>query len=125
MMSFVGNDGYGRTKKSVNTYRNRLGFYLRFCSDNRITDLRLGNYDHLMEYVGWLRKQTKRNGEGISDRYVFNIFATLGTFALSLDITVPAKKVLPKLGYKKKEIKAHTDPRRWISWQDQGSSSLI
>jgi hypothetical protein len=41
MMSFVGNDGYGRTKKSVNAYRNRLGFYLRFCTEKRITDLRL------------------------------------------------------------------------------------
>jgi integrase len=116
MMSFVGNDGYGRTKKSVNAYRNRLGFYLRFCSENRITDLRLGDYDHLLEFVGWLRKQTKRNGKGISDRYVFNIFATLGTFALSLDITVPAKKILPKLGYKKKEVKAHTDRELQSLW---------
>ena len=30
MMSFVGNDGYGGNKKSVNAYRNRLSFYLRF-----------------------------------------------------------------------------------------------
>jgi hypothetical protein len=86
MMAFVGNDGYGRTKKSVNSYRNRLSFYQRFCAQKRITDLRLGDYDHLLEFVGWLRKQTKQNGEEISDRYVFNIFATLGTFALSLDI---------------------------------------
>ena len=116
MMSFVGNDGYGRTKKSVNAYRNRLSFYLRFCAQKRITDLRLGDYDHLMEYVGWLRKQTKRNGKGISDRYVFNIFATLGTFALILDITVPAKKIQPKLGYKKKEIKAHTERELQSLW---------
>lgn len=109
MMSFVGNDGYGRTKKSVNAYRNRLSFYLRFCAEKRVTDLRLGDYDHLMEYVGWLRRQTKRNGKMVSDRYVFNIFATLGTFALSLDITVPAKKILLKLGDKKKEVKAHTE----------------
>jgi hypothetical protein len=26
MMSFVGNDGYGRTKKSVNAYRDRVSF---------------------------------------------------------------------------------------------------
>jgi integrase len=116
MMSFVGNDGYGRTKKSVNAYRNRLSFYLRFCAENRVTESRLGDYDHLMEYVGWLRKQTKRNGKTISDRYVFNIFATLGTFALSLDITVPAKKILPKLGYKKKEVKAHTDQELQSLW---------
>jgi integrase len=116
MMSFVGNDSYGRTKKSVNAYRNRLSFYLRFCTEKRITDLSLGDYDHLMEYVGWLRKQTKRNGKAISDRYVFNIFATLGTFALSLDITVPAKKILPKLGYKKKEVKAHTDRELQSLW---------
>jgi len=116
MMSFVGNDGYGRAKKSVNAYRNRLSFYLRFCTEKRVTDLRLGDYDHLMEYVGWLRKQTKRNGKAISDRYVFNIFATLGTFALSLDITVPAKKILPKLGYKKKEVKAHTDRELQLLW---------
>ncbi len=116
MMSFVGNDGYGRTKKSVNAYRNRLSFYLRFCTEQQVTDLRLGDYDHLMEFVGWLRMQTKRNGKGISDRYVFNIFATLGTFALSLDITVPAKKILPKLGYKKKEIKAHTDRELQSLW---------
>jgi len=81
----------------VNAYRNRLSFYQRFCAHKRITDLRLGDYDHLLEFVGWLRKETKQNGEEISDRYVFNIFATLGTFALSLDITVPAKKILPKL----------------------------
>jgi len=116
MMSFVGNDGYGRTKKSVNAYRNRLSFYLRFCTEKRVTDLRLGDYDHLMEYVGWLRKQAKRNGKTISDRYVFNIFATLGTFALSLDITVPAKKILPKLGYKKKDVKAHTDRELQSLW---------
>jgi len=116
MMSFVGNDGHGRTKKSVNAYRNRLSFYLRFCAENCVTGLRLGDYDHLMEYVGWLRKQTKRNGKTISDRCVFNIFATLGTLALSLDITVPAKKVLPKLGYKKKEVKAHTDRELQSLW---------
>jgi hypothetical protein len=35
MMSFVGNVGYGRNKKSVNAYRNRLkSFYLRFCADS-------------------------------------------------------------------------------------------
>ena len=56
MMSFVGNDGYGRSKKSVNAYRNRLSFYLRFCAEKRITDLRLGDYDHLMDFVGWLRR---------------------------------------------------------------------
>jgi integrase len=89
---------------------------LRFCAEKRIRDLRLGDYDHLMEYVGWLRKQTKRNGKGISDRYVFNIFATLGTFALSLDITVPAKKILPKLGYKKKKVKAHTNRELQSLW---------
>jgi hypothetical protein len=94
MMSFVGNDGYGRSKKSVNAYRNRLGFYLRFCTERRIADVRLGDYDHLMEYVGWLSKQTKRNQTAISDRYVFNIFATLGTFALSLDVTLPVKKTI-------------------------------
>src|SRR5580704_16119175 len=87
MMSFVGNDGYGRTKKSVNAYRNRLGFYLRFCAEKRITDLRLGDYDH------------RPSG----------ILGTLGTFALSLDTTVPAKKIMPKLGCKKKKVKAHTD----------------
>jgi integrase len=116
MIAFVGNDGYGRTKKSVNAYRNRLSFYQRFCAQKRITDLRLGDYDHLLEFVGWLRKQTKQNGKEISDRYAFNIFATLGTFALSLDITVPAKKILPKLGYKKKEIKAHTDRELQSLW---------
>jgi hypothetical protein len=32
------------------------------------------------------------------------------------DITVPAKKILPKLGYKKKEIKAHTDRELQSLW---------
>jgi hypothetical protein len=34
MMFFVGNDGYGGNKKSVNAYRNRLSFYLRFRADS-------------------------------------------------------------------------------------------
>jgi hypothetical protein len=79
-------------------------------------DLRLGDYDHLLEFVGWLGKQTKRNGKGINDRYLVKIFATLGTFALTLDITVSAKEILPKLGHKKKEIKAHTDRELQSLW---------
>ncbi len=84
MLAFVGQDGYGRAKKSVKAYRNRLGFYLRFCAEahNSSSVESLKDYDHLMQYVGWLRKQKKRNGQTISDRYVYNIFATLGTFAM-------------------------------------------
>ncbi|MGA2648484.1 MAG: site-specific integrase [Candidatus Sulfotelmatobacter sp.] len=114
--AFVGNDGYGAAKKSISAYRNRLGFYLRFCAEKHIGDLRLGDYDHLMEYVGWLRLQKKRNGEAISDRYVVNIFSTLCTFALAHDIKTPNKKVLSKLGYAKKVVKAHTDRELQLLW---------
>lgn len=117
MMAFVGQDGYGRAKKSVNAYRNRLSFYLRFCAEVHDTSVEsLKTYDRLMQYVGWLRKQTKRNGQTIGDRYVYNIFATLGTFALALDITTPTKKVLPKLGYAKKAVKAHTERELQMLW---------
>jgi hypothetical protein len=78
--------------------------------------LRLGDYDHLLEFVGWLRQRTEQNGKEISDRYGFNIFDTPGTFALSLDITVRAKEILPKLGYQKKKIKAHTDRELQSLW---------
>jgi hypothetical protein len=48
--------------------------------------VRIGDFDHLMEYVVWLRLQAKRNGQTIGDRYVGNIFSTLGTFALTYGI---------------------------------------
>jgi|GEM_PF-6753994 len=39
-----------------------------------------------------VRKRMKRNGQTIGDRYVFNIFATLGpaSFVCAKTITVPA-----------------------------------
>ena len=114
--AFVGNDGYGAAKKSISAYRNRLGFYLRFCADKNVTDLRIGDFDHLMEYVVWLRVQTKRNGQTIGDRYVANIFSTLGTFALLHGITTPNKKVLSRLGYAKKVVKAHPDRELQLMW---------
>jgi hypothetical protein len=108
MMFFVGNDGCYRNKIRE-CLPQSLKLLSAFPRRERITDLRLGDYDHLLEFVGWLRQQTEQNGKEISRRHGFNIFDTPGTFALSLDITVPAKKILPKLGYKKKKIKAHTD----------------
>jgi hypothetical protein len=93
--AFVGNDGYGAARKSITAYRNRLDFYLRFCAEQRVTDLRLRDYAHLMKYMGWLRKQVKRNGQPISDRYGFNIFSTLGTLALEHGVAVPNKKCSP------------------------------
>jgi integrase len=114
--AFVGNDGYGAAKKSISAYRNRLGFYLRFCAEKHVTDVRIGDFDHLMEYVVWLRLQTKRNGQTIGDRYVANIFSTLGTFALTYGITTPNKKVLSRLGYAKKAVKAHTDRELQLIW---------
>jgi integrase len=107
--TFVGKDGYGAAETSVNAYRLRMDFYLRFCKEEGVADVRVGDYDHLLEYVGWLRQQKKANGETFSDRYVANIFSTLGTFALGLGITTPNERVVPKLGYANKEIKAHTE----------------
>jgi integrase len=114
--AFVGNDGYGAAKKSISAYRNRLGFYLRFCAEIRVTDVRFGDFDHLMKYVGWLRLQKKRNGQAIGDRCVANIFSTLGTFALAHGVTTPNKKVLSKLGYAKKVVKAHPDRELQLMW---------
>jgi integrase len=114
--AFVGESGYGTAPKTIKVYRTRLGFYLRFCAEKKITNVRVGDYDHLMEYVGWLRTQTKSNGKGIGDRYVHNIFSTLYTFALSAYDIVTPKKVMAKLGYSKKVVKAHTDRELQMLW---------
>jgi hypothetical protein len=78
--------------------------------------VRFGDFDHLMKYVGWLRLQKKRNGQAIGDRYVANIFSTLGTFALAHGVTTPNKKVLSKLGYANKLVKAHPDRELQLMW---------
>ena len=45
------------TADSIEDYELRLNFYLKFHTgdENRepITDIRLGNYDHLLAYLGW------------------------------------------------------------------------
>jgi integrase len=114
--AFVGESGYGTAPRTVKVYRKRLEFYLRFCAEKKITDVRVGDYDHLMEYVGWLRKQTKSNGKKIGDRYTHNIFSTLFTFALSAYDIITPKRVMARLGYAKKIVKAHTDRELQLLW---------
>jgi len=50
-----------------------LEFYLRFCAEKHITDLRLGDFDHLMEYVGWLRQQKKRGSPPFAAPLLWNL----------------------------------------------------
>ncbi len=95
-----GKDQHGKSEKTIKAYTYRLGFFLDFSVQRKLTCLDQTDRGQLLRYVKFLQDHEK----DLSDRTVYNIFATLNTFFRAQDIYI-AGKILSELSYAEKPVK--------------------
>lgn len=97
-----GKDQHGKSEKTIKAYTYRLGFFLDFSVQRKLTCLDQTDRGQLLRYVKFLQDHEK----DLSDRTVHNIFATLNTFFRAQDIYI-AGKILSELSYAEKPVKPY------------------
>ncbi len=97
-----GKDQHGKSEKTIKAYTYRLGFFLDFSVQRKLTCLDQTDRGQLLRYVKFLQDHEK----DLSDRTVYNIFATLNTFFRAQDIYI-AGKILSELSYAEKPVKPY------------------
>jgi integrase len=98
-----GKDQHGKSEKTIKAYTYRLGFFLDFCAEQKLVYLDQVERGRLLRHVKFLQDHESN----LTDRTVYNIFATLNTFLRTQDIFL-ASKILPELGYAEKPPKPYS-----------------
>src|SRR5438094_2828186 len=91
-----------QSEKTIKAYTYRLGFFLDFSVQRKLTCLDQTDRGQLLRYVKFLQDHEK----DLSDRTVYYIFATLNTFFRAQDIYI-AGKILSELSYAEKPVKPY------------------
>jgi integrase len=100
---FQGKDQQGKSKKTLQAYKYRLGFFLDFTALQNLRFLDQIDRTQLLRYVKFLRD----HDSDLDDRTVHNIFETLNTWLRARDIFI-AGKILAELDYVEKPPKPYT-----------------
>jgi integrase len=100
---FQGKDQQGKSRKTLQAYYYRLGFFLDFTAQQNLRFLDQIDRTQLLRYLKFLRDHES----DLDDRTVHNIFETLNTWLRTRDIFI-AGKILAELDYVEKPPKPYT-----------------